>query len=67
VACALAAREFEAGRREQALERWLEVLRRDRAFGDGLARRCLLAAFDLMEDEEDLVHQYRRRLMALLH
>jgi putative thioredoxin len=66
-ACALAAREFEAGHHEQALERWLGVLRRDRNFGDGLARRCLLAALDLMEDQEEMAHQYRRKLMALLH
>jgi len=66
-ACALAAREFEAGRREQALDRWLAVLRQDRNFGDGLARRSLLAALDLMEGEEEVVHQYRRKLMALLH
>ncbi len=66
-ACTLAAREFEAGRREQALERWLGVLRKDRNFGDGLAQRCLLAALDLIEGQEELTHQYRRRLMALLH
>ena len=66
-ACALAAREFQAGQREQALDRWLGVLRKDRHFGDGLARRGLLAALDLMEDEQELAHQYRRKLMALLH
>ena len=66
-ACALAAREFEAGRREPALDRWLSVLRKDRSFDDGLARRCLLAALDLMEDEPERVHEYRRKLMALLH
>jgi len=66
-ACALAAREFQDGLREPALERWLGVLRKDRNFDDGLARRCLLAALDLMEDEPERVHEYRRKLMALLH
>jgi len=66
-ACALAAREFQAGRHAEALERWLSVLRKDRNFCDGLARRCLLAALDLMGDERELVHEYRRKLMALLH
>lgn len=66
-ACALAAREFEAGRRDPALERWLGVLRKDRSFDDGLARRCLLAALDLMEEEPERAHEYRRKLMALLH
>jgi putative thioredoxin len=65
--CALAAREFLAGRHEPALERWLGVLRKDRNFADGLARRCLLAALELMEDEPERVHEYRRKLMALLH
>ena len=66
-ACALAAREFQSGRHDEALERWLGVLRKDRNFSDGLARRCLLAALDLMDDEQGLVHEYRRKLMALLH
>jgi len=66
-ACALAAREFEAGQREPALERWLGVLRKDRNVDDGLARRCLLAALDLMEDDQEAAQQYRRKLMALLH
>ena len=66
-ACALAAREFQSGRHGEALERWLGVLRKDRNFNEGLARRCLLAALDLMDDEPELVHEYRRKLMALLH
>jgi len=67
VACALAAREFLAGKVEPALDRWLGVLRTDRSFGDGLARRSLLAAFDLLEGQEERVNAYRRKMMALLH
>jgi len=63
----LAAREFGAGRQEAALGQWLEILRRDRNFGDGAARQSLLQAFELMGDREDLVHGYRRQMMALLH
>ena len=66
-ACALAARQFLAGRVEAALQRWLDVLRRDRQYGDGLARQSLLSAFDLLEGQEELVHDYRRKMMALLH
>jgi len=66
-ACALASREFQSGERERALDRWLAVLSKDRNFGEGLARRCLLAGLDLMEDAEEVAHQYRRKLMALLH
>lgn len=66
-ACALATREFFGGRVEPALERWLDALRQDRSHGDGLARRSLLAAFDLLEGQGDLIQAYRRRMMALLH
>ena len=66
-ACALASRQFLAGKVEPALERWLDVLRRNRSFGDDLARRSLLHALELLEGREELAHQYRRRMMALLH
>lgn len=67
IACALSARQFLAGKVEPALERWLGVLRTDRSYGDGLARRSLLAAFDLLEGQQELVNAYRRKMMALLH
>jgi len=66
-ACALATREFLGGRVEPALQRWLDALRQDRNYGEGLARRSLLAAFDLLEGQDELVQPYRRRMMALLH
>jgi len=63
----LAAREFLAGQVEQALDRWLAILRKDRSFDDGVARRSLLAAFTLLEGRDELVNRYRRQMMALLH
>jgi putative thioredoxin len=63
----LAAREFMAGRVEQALEGWLALMRKDRSFDDGVARRSLLAAFTLLEGQDELVNRYRRQMMALLH
>ena len=63
----LAVREFTAGQVESALDRWLGMLRKNRSFGDGLARRSLLAAFTLLEGQDELVHRYRRQMMALLH
>lgn len=54
-----------AGRSEQALECFIEMLRRDKAFGEGLARRTLIDAFKVIEDE-DLVGTYRRRMASLL-
>ncbi|HZH43355.1 MAG TPA: thioredoxin [Lysobacter sp.] len=54
-----------AGDAEAALEQFLEMLRRDRNFDDGLPRKALLDAFRVIEDE-DLVGAYRRKMAALL-
>ncbi len=54
-----------AGDSEAALEQFLEMLKRDRDYGDGLARKSLIDAFRVIEDEA-LVGQYRRRMSSLL-
>ncbi len=54
-----------AGRSQEGLEHFLEMLRRDRAFEDGLPRKALIDAFRIIEDE-DLVGQYRRKMSSLL-
>ncbi len=54
-----------AGRSEEGLEQFLEMLRRDRGFRDGLPRLALLDAFRMIEDE-DLVGRYRRKMASLL-
>jgi putative thioredoxin len=54
-----------AGDSEQALEHFLDMLKRDRAYEDGLARRSLIDAFRVIEDEA-LVGQYRRKMSSLL-
>ena len=53
------------GRSEAALEQFLEMLRRDRGFADGLPKRALIDAFRVIEDQ-DLVGQYRRKMASLL-
>ena len=53
-------RRWQAG-----LEHLLELLRRDRAYQDGLPRRALIDAFRVVEDE-DLVGAYRRKMASLL-
>ena len=50
-----------------ALAEWLELMRRDRKFGDEAARRSLLQAFDVLGEQDPLVVQYRRRMASLLH
>ena len=54
-----------AGEDEAALAQFLEMLRRDRGFEDGLPRKALIDAFRVIEDE-DLVGAYRRKMSSLL-
>ncbi len=50
-----------------ALEQLLEIVKRDRAFGDDVGRRKRLAVFDMAAGQPDLVSEYRRRLSATLY
>jgi putative thioredoxin len=50
-----------------ALEQLLEILRRDREWKDGEARKQMLAIFNLAADDADLVSEYRKKLSAALH
>jgi putative thioredoxin len=54
-----------AGDAEGGLEQFLEMLRLDRAFEDGLPRKALIDAFQVVEDDE-LVGRFRRRMASLL-
>ncbi|MFT3763090.1 MAG: thioredoxin [Pseudoxanthomonas sp.] len=53
------------GDAETGLAQFLEMLRRDRNYEDGLAKKSLIDAFRVIDDAE-LVGQYRRRMSALL-
>lgn len=53
------------GDAEGGLEQFLEMLRRNRAYEDGLPRKALIDAFRVVDDE-DLVSRYRRRMSSLL-
>ena len=61
----LGVRLLVSGDAEAGLQQFIEMLQRDRAFGDGLARKSLIDAFRVVEDE-DLVGRYRRRMSSLL-
>ena len=61
----LGVRKLVSGDAEGGLQQFIEMLRRDRAYGDGLARKSLIDAFRVVEDE-DLVGRYRRQMSALL-
>ena len=64
---ALAAHHALVGDYGTALAEWLELMRRDRAFGDEAGRRCLRHSFELLGEQDPLVAQYRRRMASLLH
>jgi putative thioredoxin len=49
-----------------ALEQLLEIVRRDRSWKDGEARRQMLAIFNLADDAE-LTAEYRKKLSAALY
>lgn len=61
----LGAHLLVAGDAEAALEQFLEMLRQDRNFADGLPRKALIDAF-LGIDDADLVSRYRRKMSSLL-
>ena len=64
---ALAAHHALAGDYATALAEWLELMRRDRRFGEEVARRSLLMAFDALGEGHELVPGTRRRMASLLH
>ncbi|MGI9245363.1 MAG: tetratricopeptide repeat protein, partial [Steroidobacteraceae bacterium] len=64
---ALAAHHAVMGDFATALGEWLELMRRDRKFGDEAARRSLLQAFDVLGEQDPFVIQYRRKMASLLH
>lgn len=63
----LAAKQVMDGDYDAALESFVELLRRDRAFGDGAAQRGLLAVFTALGEDDPRVGAYRRKMFTLLH
>jgi putative thioredoxin len=64
---ALAAHYALAGDFATACAEWLELMRRDRRYGDDLARRSLLMAFAALGEGHELTLAIRRRMATLLH
>ena len=54
-----------AGNAEAGLEQFMEMLRRNRDFENGLPKKALIDAFRIVDDE-DLVGRYRRKMSSLL-
>ena len=55
-----------AGQHEAGMDQLLEIVRRDRGFGDDIGRKTLLSVFDLLGSDER-VSRYRRLLASLLY
>jgi putative thioredoxin len=55
------------GRHEAAFEQLLEIIRRDRKFGDDAGRRTMLNVFDVLGSGHELVSKYRRQLASALN
>lgn len=63
----LGARLALAGKYEPAMVQLLELVRRDRAWGDDAGRRTLLAVFTLLGPRDPLVARYRALLSRALN
>ncbi len=61
----LGVRHLLAGDAEAGLIQFIEMLQRDRAYESGLARKTLIDAFRVIDDD-DLVSRYRRKMSSLL-
>ncbi|MGL6213758.1 tetratricopeptide repeat protein [Billgrantia desiderata] len=62
-----AMRQIADGDYESGLEGLLEVMRKDRGYGDDAARKTLLRVFDALGAEHPLTVTYRRKLFTLLY
>lgn len=56
-----------AGDYEGAMEGLLEIVRRDRKFGNDAARKALVSIFNLLGHQHPLVSKYRARLSSALN
>ena len=63
----LAARYVVAGKYEQALDQLLEIVRHDRRFRDDAGRKAILAIFNILGGQGELVARYRKLLSLALN
>ncbi|MGB0722114.1 MAG: thioredoxin [Gammaproteobacteria bacterium] len=63
----LALYDLAAGQTEDGLKQLLDIMRRDRAWGDDAARRKMLDIFEILGPEDPLVGRFRRSMFAALH
>ena len=56
-----------SGLHEEAMETLIQIMTIDRKFQDDAGRKGLLALFDMLGGEQEVVQKYRRKLFTLLH
>jgi thioredoxin-like negative regulator of GroEL len=64
---ALAALHAGARRYRESLDELLEIVRAEKNWKEGEARRQILAIFNLAEQQPELVSEYRRKLASALY
>ena len=52
---------------EQALEQFLEIMRRDRTFKDDAGRKGMIKVFEMLGGSGELVTRYRQKMASLLN
>ncbi|HKI75416.1 MAG TPA: tetratricopeptide repeat protein [Pseudomonadales bacterium] len=62
-----AVRLVAGDRMEEALEALLTILKKDRNFGDDIARTTMIQVFDLLGKGNELATAYRRKMFTFLH
>ncbi len=50
-----------------AIDQLLEIVKRDRGYGDDAGRKALLKIFDILGTDHELVSEYRRKLARVLN
>ncbi|KPJ90833.1 MAG: hypothetical protein AMJ53_12830 [Gammaproteobacteria bacterium SG8_11] len=51
----------------QAIEQCFEIIKRDREFQDDIGRKTVISIFNLLNNQGDIVREYRRKLASLLN
>jgi putative thioredoxin len=64
---ALAELHAGAHRYREALDALIEIVRRDKDWNDGAARKQIINIFNLAESDDALVSEYRRKFASALY
>ncbi len=54
-------------RYQEALDQLLEIMKRDRQYGDDAGRKSMLKVFDMLGGRGELVSRYRQKMAAILY